>query len=224
VDPLKRFSSLSPVQRAPSPAVRESGRDDPADRVELAGAPQAELMRPTRFDSADLGKKLARALLATATLTSAAAGMMGPTVVYAQAPDADMARLRAYGLSESTSRQILSKPELVEQLKTLPQDVVARFGSLNANQRRVLGQEIQGKTRFGLVVVQHREAFVKGKAMGMDAFPRMIDKLEEHVKKGSLSAREGAPLIEAVEEMRALTPAQRESIATILVLESAPLR
>jgi hypothetical protein len=155
-------------------------------------------------------------------------GTLAPAVVHAQqaTPSAQQSTslLQSYGLSAEASQAILKDPELVKSLQTLPQPVVQRYQGLNSNQKRVLGQELAGKTRLGLIVVQHREAFVKGTAMGMDAFPRMIDTLQSRVEKGHLTAAEGAPLIEAVEQMRSLTPAQRDSVATVIQLETAKIK
>jgi len=50
---------------------------------------------------------------------------------------------------------------------------------------------------------------------------RFVAGPSEHVKSGDLTAAEGKPLIAAVAQMKQLTPAQRDSIATVLTMETA---
>jgi hypothetical protein len=78
---------------------------------------------------------------------------------------------------------------------------------------------ISGETSTVFFTINNREAFVKGTVMGADVFDEMGDKLDEYAEHGNISQTEAQHLKAGINDLRPLTPEQREAIATLIVWE-----
>lgn len=119
-----------------------------------------------------------------------------------------------FGLSAQTL-QGLEKSGKMEAFRKLPPQISQRYGQLSPPVRQQLYQQLSGST-WG---VSHRDAFVKGSAMGMDTFSMMGDKLKEAATQGKISQREAQQLQADMQRLRALTPSQRSLVAEVIMLQ-----
>jgi hypothetical protein len=136
--------------------------------------------------------------------------------------EAELEEAQQMGLSKETALKLKANPELEAVLRTIPREEAGRFKDYNAQQRSVMYKDITGKTWVGFVAVSNREAFVNGSVMGIDAFFRMSERLDAHVKQGHLTAAEAKQMKEGLPGLKALSPAQRDAIATVIEWECAP--
>lgn len=159
-----------------------------------------------------LGKTARMAVLAVALATvpfsSAVYAAQGQTQQQQQEAD-------RFGISPELTQKLLERPALVDTLRTLPDSITSQYKDLNPQQRKVMGKLLSGSS-WG---VNHRGAFISGRAMGMDAFPKMKGRLDDEVKKKNLTAAEADMMKRALDQMKPLTPTQREGIADFILLE-----
>ena len=120
----------------------------------------------------------------------------------------------SYGLSEQTLAK-LEKSGRMDAFRKLPPQVAGRYGQLSPQVRQQLFQQLSGST-WG---VSHREAFVRGSAMGMDTFNMMGDKLNKAASEGKISQREAQELQQDMKRLRALSPEQRSLVAEVIALQ-----
>lgn len=219
VDPLR---SSSPQLRTgfPPTASVARGMPSPADGLSTRETGWA----PTRpaFASGP-GRWLGRTAR-LATLVLAATLMVGPPAHAFTAAPAEQAtqteqveRASRLGVSQEMVGRLLENRPLADTLQTLPDTLASRYKELNANQRKVMGELLEGRTAF----VSHRGAFISGRAAGMDAFPRMKGRLDDLVESGKLTRAEADFMKSALDQMKTLTPRQREAIADFIELERA---
>ncbi len=156
-----------------------------------------------------------------ATLVLAATLMVGPPA-YASMASPEQARqteqverASRLGVSQEMVDRLLENRPLADTLQTLPDSLASQYKELNANQRKVMAELLEGRTAF----VSHRGAFISGRAAGMDAFPRMKGRLDDQVEKGKLTRAEADFMKSALDQMKSLTPRQREAIADFIELE-----
>ncbi len=119
-----------------------------------------------------------------------------------------------FGLSDETLAR-LEKSGKLEAFRKLPPQVSGRYGQLSPQVRQQLYQQLNGST-WG---VSHRDAFVRGSAMGMDTFKMMGDKLKKAAAEGKISQREAEQLQQDMGRLRALTPEQRTLVADVILLQ-----
>lgn len=119
-----------------------------------------------------------------------------------------------YGLSPETLER-LEKGGKLEAFRKLPPQISERYGQLSPRVRQQLFQQLSGST-WG---VSHREAFVRGSAMGMDAFKMMGDKLQKAAAEGKISPTEARQLQQDMQQLRALRPEQRSLVAEVILLQ-----
>jgi len=154
-----------------------------------------------------------------------AKAVVAKTVAPAPAPAPEVAKTETrptpkpatpdnFGLSAQTI-QGLEKSGKMEAFRKLPAPISQRYGQLSAPVRQQLYQQLSGST-WG---VSHRDAFVKGSAMGMDTFSMMGDKLKEAATQGKISQREAQQLQADMQRLRALTPNQRSLVAEVIMLQ-----
>lgn len=157
-----------------------------------------------------------------ATLVLAATLMVGPPAYASMSSSAEQARqteqverASRLGVSQEMVDKLLENQPLADTLQTLPDSLASQYKELNANQRKVMGELLEGRTAF----ISHRGAFISGRAAGMDAFPKMKDRLDNLVEKGKLTRAEADFMKSALDQMKTLTPRQREAIADFIELE-----
>ena len=220
--PVPGRPSVGPVASTPGPQDGYSGTIPGAAESRIAEAPAAD-----RETMARLGQRVLLGALAGLSLFGAL-GLASPALANEGAAPAasisrsdDLAEARRYGLSDQTAQRLQTRPELVEALRGLPPDVPPLYRSLSPSQRKVVFQEIMGKTRIGPFTVNHRKAFVEGQVMGMDPLPRMLESIDKHVEKGDLTDKEAQGLKDALTRLIRLGPLQREAIATVIEFEGA---
>jgi hypothetical protein len=126
---------------------------------------------------------------------------------------------RQYGISEATAQKIKDNPTIEATLKSLPKQVIERFKDYSSNQKKVMYKDITGKTSLGVMKVNNREAFVKGKVMGVDVFSQMGPKLDAHAAKGEITGKEATEMKAGIKDLKALSSVQRDSIATLITWE-----
>jgi hypothetical protein len=124
-------------------------------------------------------------------------------------------RASRLGVSQEMVDRLLENQPLADTLQTLPDTLASQYKELNANQRKVMGELLEGRTAF----ISHRGAFISGRAAGMDAFPKMKGRLDDLVEKGKLTREEADFMKSALDQMKTLTPLQREAIADFILLE-----
>ena len=112
-------------------------------------------------------------------------------------------------------RQSLEKSGKLDTLRKLPPEVSSLYEKLSPKMRDQFSQQLDGST-FG---VSHRQAFVSGRAMGMDTFSYMSDQLKEKVGQGKISSKDAEGLQKALPLMRNLNPKQRDAIAEMILLQ-----
>ncbi|MCE1248955.1 MAG: hypothetical protein LWY06_20145 [Firmicutes bacterium] len=126
---------------------------------------------------------------------------------------------KQYGISEATAQKIRDNPTLESTLRSLPKQVVERFKEYNTNQRHVMYKGLSGETSTFFFTINNREAFVKGSVMGADVFNEMGSKLDEYAGNGNISRAEADHLKAGINDLRPLTPEQRDAIATMIMWE-----
>lgn len=117
-----------------------------------------------------------------------------------------------FGLSDETVAR-LEKSGRLEAFRKLPAQVSGRYGQLSPQVRQQLYQQLNGST-WG---VSHRDAFVRGSALGMDTFKMMGDKLNQAAAQGKISRREAEQLQADMQRLRALSPEQRSLVADVIL-------
>lgn len=120
-----------------------------------------------------------------------------------------------YGLSADTLQTIRQDPQLNAEFHSLPRDFTHKYAHLTPAQKSMMYKQLSGST-WG---VSHKEAFIKGKAFGTDAFQVMTEKLDKAAHKGTLSSDEVSSLKSDIARLREMTPAQRHVIAEIIMLQ-----
>lgn len=218
---IRDFGAAPPVL-VRSPYLAEMS----GDRVDLSGPgevaePEDKHVPPTMAGIA--GAVMVGAVMATLASTAAAAEPPPATIsLPLNGSPEDVARARSYGLSESGIQRLAADPETAAVARTIPSDVARLYSSYNARQRKVMHEQLNGHTRYVVVKIDNRKAFIDGEAMGVDAFPFMRDRIDEQVKKKAINAEEGEELKAGLDRMRSLTPQQRAAIARIIDMDQSP--
>ena len=169
------------------------------------------------------------AIIGAPGLTSVALAAEGPPAFVqmekatAAADATAVAQIQGYGLSATTAEKVARKPALMDTLKSLPDSVIGTFSSLTPGQKMVLTKELYGKSTIVFKTIVHKDAFITGKAMGLDAFPTMLGRIDDHVKKHEVTPAEAKSLKETLEQMKPLSVEQRKAIFSVLEMEFPPV-
>lgn len=224
---LGSFTPTSPF--APR---QEREADGPADAVSIstlhrspaASAPPARFRGLHKLGlTAVLALGGVGALMSGSVALAAEAAPQLTVAVAASGASSEEQLARRAGLSKSAV-DVLSKDAVLRaKTLTLPQDFADLYGAFNATQKSVIGKLLSGTTRVFVAKVDNREAFVKGRALGQDAFPHMLGRIDDEVEKGSLTPGEGEQMKSSVGKLKSLTPEQRDTIATIIHLDQGRL-
>lgn len=145
----------------------------------------------------------------------------GDTPSLVIAPDATTL-VKSFGLSDKGAARLQQDNSLQTQARLVPDSAATMFRSYSSNQKRYLYETFTGETRVGLMSINNRDAFVKGRALGQDVFPYMSQNLHKAVLTGELSQSEMQQLDANLDAMKQLSPAQREAIANLVVADQAP--
>ena len=119
-----------------------------------------------------------------------------------------------FGLSPKTLAS-LSKSGKLELLRQLPPDVAGRYEKMSPKARETMFTQLSGSTWGN----SHRDAFVSGKVMGMDTFSYMDDQVKAKVGRGQMSAKEADGLRADLQQLKKLSPKQRDAIAEMILLQ-----
>lgn len=159
-------------------------------------------------------------LSAVVGATPALAAEPVTTAVTRQAsPSAEEHLAQKAGLSSQTVDALRQNPELHQKALALPGNCAELYGGLNGRQRDYIANMLRGKTQVLFLTVDNREAFVNGSVAGQDAFPHMAEKIDDAVSQGRLTRPEGDSLKTSIGVLKSLTPAQRDTVATLIHLD-----
>lgn len=215
----------------PAPSAAPAGAREPSDRATLSAsslAPSADAA--TAASSPGRAQKLrSLALVAMMALGGIASAMGGNVAMAAEPGHTVGVTYEASKGEEALARRARLSPAAVEGLKSnadlrsraleLPASSADAYGRLNDNQRNVISRLLTGKTRILFVTIDNREAFVNGKVAGQDAFPHMLDKIDEEVENGALTPAEGEQMKASMGLLKGLTPEQRDTVARLVALD-----
>jgi hypothetical protein len=119
-----------------------------------------------------------------------------------------------FGLSPKTLSSLTRSGKL-EVLRKLPPEVSERLEKLPPKARETMFKQLSGSTWGN----SHRDAFVNGKVMGMDTFAYMDDQMKAKVSEGKMSQREAEVLRADLQQLKKLSPKQRDAIAEMILLQ-----
>jgi hypothetical protein len=132
---------------------------------------------------------------------------------------ADEALAQRAGLTDHAVAALKADPALRARARALPSDFADLYGRFNPRQKKVIFNLIEGKTHFLFVTIHNREAFINGSVAGTDAFPQMLDKIDDQVDAGHLTRTEGDEMKASMSKLKPLTPQQRETIARLIEVD-----
>ncbi|MBT9587083.1 peptidoglycan-binding protein [bacterium] len=119
-----------------------------------------------------------------------------------------------FGLSPKTLAS-LRKSGKLELLRQLPPEVAGRYEKMSPKARETMFTQLSGSTWGN----SHRDAFVNGKVMGMDTFSYMDDQVKAKVGRGQMSVKEADGLRADLQQLKKLSPKQRDAIAEMILLQ-----
>lgn len=241
-----RVAVASPFSPAPTMAPSDTGAlQGPEDGwIRGDGSPMMPRLAPGGLRPEDVaaaaeaptkrqGARLALTGLMLAGTLLGVAGTMLPAPAFAQSASTvsmdatptisaeDAALGRRYHVPPEVMQRAARQPDLVRGLHELPTDVMQRYGDMNANQRQAMVRHLSGSTRIAFVTINHKDAFIKGTAMGVDAFPKMKEQLDDDVTDGRLKSSEAEQLKSTLDRVKELSQDQRSTIARFILLERA---
>ncbi len=114
-----------------------------------------------------------------------------------------------------TTLQRLQNQGLLKTLQSIPPDLAGRYGELSPKLKKALYEQLSGST-WG---VSHKDAFVRGSAMGQDTFQMMGDKLKDAANEGSLKASEVRKILTDLPRLRQLSSQQRQAMVEAILLQ-----
>lgn len=216
---------------SPSPVARAAGAPEPADRASVSVLSAASGADASASASAPSGAVKLRSLAMVAMMAlGGIASAVGGNVAMAAEPGHSVAVTQSVSQSEEAlARRARLSPAAVEALRgdadlrgralQLPTSSADAYGRMNENQRNVISQLLSGKTRIVFVTIDNREAFINGKVAGQDAFPHMLDRIDEEVENGRLTRTEGDQMKSSMGLLKVLTPEQRDTVARLIQLD-----
>lgn len=107
-------------------------------------------------------------------------------------------------------------PRTLDALESLPANVLRLYRDLPQAQKRTLVDKLHGSTSVLFTSINHRQAFIKGTAMGRDVFSHMQGQVEKNRERAKLSPQAAAQLTAALNAFRTMTPGTRETIVQLL--------
>ena len=134
------------------------------------------------------------------------------------------APLRAAPGLRSESGSSASATADSEKLQHLPVQIQQVYGQTPSPVRQLLCEEIKGQTVLvpGVLTVNHKTAFIRGRAVGKNVFDFMRGHVEKMIAQGKMSPDFGPHVHRFFEAARGLTPDQRAVLVDILNAESGP--
>lgn len=222
-------SPFANVSLAPDPAQvrKESIRraPDPDQEFIIAG-PRNDLDPHLRKHGMGLGMLsalvLAAGIMITPSLGHSAEGQALPQAsVSASAPaSGNLSELKklgdSLGLQAETLQKVAGKAGVVDSLSVMPGDLREMYRTLDQKYKKEMVEKLQGTTGFLFIQVSNREAFVNGKAAGVDAFDRMQETLKEAVSDGKVATKDAGKLGGLIEGFRSMTSVQRAALVTVM--------
>lgn len=211
----------------PSSGLRnaDAAQELPQDGVSLSrdrGSPQA-LPKALLSQFA----KLALACCLSAGLGCIPGMAQTPVQVTAQqsgAADGEISKaLREMNKAEGVRRPCVEFDRTCQQLHgQLPAAAQQEYAQMPGNVKTMLASKLQGKTTVIPLIlkIDHRESFVRGKALGHDTFDFVEGRIEKQVAQGSLSAAAGERSKRFLEVSRGLTPDQRGQLVDLIVRDA----
>ena len=131
-----------------------------------------------------------------------------------EAPSGQMAQQAAsMGVSSEMVKHFGNIKQGPQRIKSLLQDVSSNYQSANQRQKDFLYKGFNGKTSVLFVTVSHRDAFIKGEAMGKNIFPMIQEKIDKGINDGKLTLNDANNLKKQVQWASKLTPQERQVVA-----------
>lgn len=109
-----------------------------------------------------------------------------------------------------------ASPTAISSLERLPVSVRTMYKNLDDRFKRLMVQKLEGKTSVLFTEISHRQAFIDGQAMGVDAFDKMHELVHENVDSGKIDAGTARKLDQAIEAFRHMTREQRAAVVGLL--------
>lgn len=199
-------------------------RPSEPDQEFIIAGPQTDLDPHMRKHGLGLGI-LASLVLAAgimgAPTTARAADVAAPVSVSTTvASSSNLAELKglasSLGMQAETLQKVAGRSGVVDTLQGLPPGTREMYRTLDLKYKQQMVEKLQGTSGFLFVRVSNRDAFVNGKAAGVNTFDHMQEKLKEAVQDGKVSSDMGGRLGGVIEQFRTMTSTQREALVSLM--------
>lgn len=124
-----------------------------------------------------------------------------------------------FGVSPIVWEAVQKNDFVKNTLLTFPLEAVDMYKTTNFDEKRLLFEQLQEKTKVMFVTVDHREAFIKGSAYGHNTFDFFKSKIEDEVKAGKLAKDAAGKRLATVEVFREMSQEQRKAFVDLLELD-----
>lgn len=134
----------------------------------------------------------------------------------ALAPQPTPASDNIFGIGEDAWKKLGEDISFKATILSMPEDVVSLYKLMPLDDKKEMNKELHGKTTVLFWTVDHKEAFIKGTAMGRNTFDEMANSIDEDVRKKKLTKEEADVRKGAIGLFRTLTPDQRRAFVRLL--------
>lgn len=124
-----------------------------------------------------------------------------------------------FGVAPIVWEAIQKNDSVKNTLLTFPLEAVHMYKTTPFEEKRLLFEQLQEKTKVMFVTVDHREAFIKGSAYGHNTFDFFKSKIEDEVKAGKLAKDAAGKRLATVEVFREMSQEQRKAFVDLLELD-----
>lgn len=107
-------------------------------------------------------------------------------------------------------------PQARAHLQKLPPEMQKVFVNLSPDELKWMHNRLNGSTQVGFFSVNHREAFISGRALGQDVYQYAINGLKKQIAQGTLPAHLEGRLTNVILQVKALSVEQRTSLMDAL--------
>lgn len=109
-----------------------------------------------------------------------------------------------------------SSDTAISSLERLPGSVRTMYKNLDFRYKKLMIEKLHGSTSVLFTEISHKQAFIDGQAMGVDAFNKMHELVGESVQQGKIDGGTGHKLDQAIEAFRHMTREQRAAVVSLL--------
>jgi len=225
-------STVSPYASLTPPAETEP---EIADAVPLEGAAPPHDSEPPRRHLSGFATAVAMSLTCAALLGAAAPAFAQEappqTTVSTVTVQSDTTRAgqdvvalaRRYGLRTEVLEQINARGRLADLLSSLPSNMPRLYSSLSPSDKKIILDQMHGSSGFLFIRVNHRDAFIRGEAVGHNVFDEMQKSLTEQFRNKQMNDLLYARLTSAVNSFRTMTPQERSVFMQMMEADVASL-